>query len=144
MTGGLRAALVRIAQANTPTAHHWRRMRRYGASSSRVSSVVGMSLTAALNARSTAGSTSPTAVPCKRRDRDAFGEIEKRQAAIEFVAHVLAICADKTIPFVGDHHERAATLEDEPEQAHILLGDALLRIENRYHDFGADRLPAAP
>ena len=70
----------------------------------------------------------------QRRNRDPLGEVQKRQATFEIVAHLLALLGRETVPLIGDDDQRPASFEDQTEQADVLFGNAFLRIENGHND----------
>jgi hypothetical protein len=60
-------------------------------------------------------------------------EIEKRQAALELLADLPPVIEVQAVPLVDDDDECAAALDDQPQEAHVLLGDAFAGIEHGDH-----------
>ena len=128
--------LMCITQADAPAANQRRRMGRHGtlqfARQFRRREVAARRPIRTFDGRQQIADGSPV----QRRERDALGEVEERQAPLQLVTDVLARIRAQSVPLVDNDDERAAPLQDQAEQAHVLLGDTLVGIEHRDDDLG--------
>ena len=61
-------------------------------------------------------------------------EIEERQAQVQAGADLVALVRGDAVPLVDGDDQRAAALGDDAEQARILLGDRVVRVDHADHD----------
>ena len=60
-------------------------------------------------------------------------EAQEVEPQVEAVADRVALVRRDAVPLVDGDHQRPALLGDQPEQARVLLGDRVVRIEHADH-----------